>query len=517
MAKNKQQLDDTLPSEYYNKRLADRTPYETRAKNISSITLPYVFRDVSANQTTAYADSIQQSFCGRLVNTLTSKLTMGILPPSASPFKLVIDNNALVEAGYDPGMIAEVNLLISQATNTINSEIEKQQIRNTLFDINLQNIIAGSIIMEKVKNNGIKIHTLRSFVADLDSRGEMFGMCIVETLKKLPDGIEPKEEKEEYELYTMCIYDKQAKKWVMTQELEKEIVNTIEYTEKKFPFQHIGFRWVPGDKYHRPYAEDYYNDMVQYNTLSEVLTQGSVVASKSLIFVDQRGNRTRKEDVVDSRNGDVVDGNAADVTSFQLGKNFDFQVPLERLTDIGKNLAQAFMMAEGITRNAERVTAEEIRVMAQELEQSNLSGVYTKMTSQFTKKIVEWVMQELGIEFKEISAHIVTGLDALGRSAENQKFMAFIQSMMGLGLIDKLNIDEVVSRMAGYENINTNNLLKSAQQIQTEQEQAMQQSMMAQGANSIGSKAGDMLTNAMAQQQQQQQPEQQQPEQQQQQ
>lgn len=496
---------DVTPSEFYSKGIQDRRPYEDRAKKLSELTLPYVFRDESANGSTEYADSIEQSFCGRLINTLKAKVGIAILPPSTSPFKLTMDSKVLSGNGYTPEEISEVNLLLSNKTSYINSEIEVQQIRAGLFDVILQNLLVGSCVIEKVKSRGIKLHLLRNFVVELDSHGEAIKICIKEMLTTLPDGVESMP-KEEYELYTMCILDESTEKWTMTQEIDRQQVGEpITYTKAKFPFQYIGWTWISGDKYHRPYAEDYYNDMVQYNTLSKVLTQGSVVASKSLIFVDQRGNRTKIDDIIKAKNGSVIDGSANDVTSFQLGKNFDFQVPMEMLSSIGRNLSQSFMMAESATRNAERVTAEEIRVMARELEESNLSGVYTKMTHQFTKRIVEWIMQELDIEFKEIGVHIVTGLDALGRSSEGQRLEAFVQKAIAIGVGGLLNMDEIIRRVASFDNINIDGIVKSKAQIAEEQKVAqdaqLQQQLMEETAKSTGSSIGGMAGQALTAQQ----------------
>jgi hypothetical protein len=489
------------PKEFYNKFAGARQSYEDIAVRVSKMTLPYVMPEQGFSSSSKLSDEIAQSYCGRLVNTLKAKMGMSLLPPSTSSFRLSPDAEALEAiTGGNPDMNAEVYAKISSVTARINNEIENQQIRDKMFDMLLQLIAVGSCIIEKIKDDGIMIHTLRNFAVDLDSRGEARGMCIVEEKKDLPEGITPKDEAELYNLYTLIEFNYDEDKWYVTQSIEDEIVGKeIKYKADKLPFEYVGWTFVTGDKYHRSYAEDYIDDMEQYNTLSNLLTKGSVIAAKSIIFVDQRGNRTKLRDVSGSANGDVINGRADDVTAFHLDKNFDFQVPMARLQDIAKNLASAFLMNESVTRDAERVTAQEIRFMAQELESSSLSGIYSKLSKKVSKRIVQWVMDELKIKFEGIGINIITGLDALGRSQEAQKLDSLVMRMANLGLNQWLNEAELISRYASFDGIDVTGLIKTPSQVQQErqaQAQAQQQQVGAEAmAQSAGQVAGEQMVS----------------------
>lgn len=492
-------MEELNPKEFYNKFSTARSSYETRAERISKMTLPYLF-NTTFSESTGYADAISQSYCGRLLNTLKAKMGMSLLPPSTSSFRLEPNKEALIQISQgNPDFMAEVYAKISSVTNQITKEIEAQQIRDTLFDLLLQLIAVGSVVMEKIENDGIMIHTLKNFAVDLDARGEARALCVVEKKKDLPEGIVPPEEKDEYNLYTLVQRNAEDGKWYVTQSIEDVIVGKeLSYKDVDVPFQYVGWNWTTGDKYHRPYAEDYIDDMEQYNTLSNLLTKGSVIASKSIIFVDERGNRTRLADVANSANGDVINGRADDVTAFQLGKNFDFQVPMERLQDLQKNLASAFLMNESVTRDAERVTAQEIRFMAQELESSSLSGVYSKLSKKVSKRIVQWIMKELKINFKEVSINIITGLDALGRSQEAQKLDGLVQRMAAMNLAHYLNEGELIQRYAAFEGIDVTGLIKTPQEVQAQQ-QAQQEAMIAQQGNeALASETGKAAAQHLA-------------------
>ena len=473
------------PKEWYEKHKDGRINYENRAVSIAKLTLPYLILPQGANPASGWTDAISQAFCGRLVNTLKAKMGMALLPPSTSSFRLEPDKDALEQlVGADPDRKAEVYARLSSVTSQINAEIEAQQMRDTIFDMLGQLIVVGSVIVEKIKldkrnihQRGLKLHTLRNFAVDLDSYGEPRGMCILEIKKDLPEGITPPNGKpqDSYNLYTLIERDPVVGDWRLTQAIEDiEVGTEISYSDDNLPFEYVGWTWTDADKYHRPYAEDYFPDMNEYNTLAGLITKGSIVASKVIIFVDEKGNRTRKRDVANSKNGQVVNGNASDVTAFQLQKNFDFQVPMQRLAEIGKNLSSAFLMNESVTRDAERVTAEEIRYMAQELESSSLSGVYSKLSKKVSRRIVEWVMDELNIKFDGISINVITGLDALGRSQETQKLDSFIQRLAQMNMIQWVDESELINRYASYGGIDTTSLIKTPSQVQQERAQAQQ-------------------------------------------
>jgi hypothetical protein len=488
---------ELTPKAFYSKHESHRTDYELRAERISKMTLPYLMPVKGTSSSSKMGDSISQSYNGRLIQTLKAKMGMSLLPPSTSSFRLEPDSDVLAQlTAGDANKNAEIAAMLSGTVARVNKEMEAQQIRDKMFDMLLQLIAVGSCVLEKLPKNGMMIHTLRNFVVDLDANGEARAMCILEKKKDLPEGIAPPKEEDEYELYTLIERNNDDQKWHVIQTIgDQEVGEELTYSDKELPYQYIGWTWMDGDYYHRPYAEDYIDDMEQYNTLSNLLLKGSIIAAKSLIFVDQRGNRTKLKDVSESANGDVINGRADDVTAFQLNKNFDFQVPMQRLQDIGKNLASAFLMNESVTRDAERVTAQEIRFMAQELESSSLSGVYSKLAKKVSKRLIEWIMAELNINFSEVGINIITGLDALGRSQEAQKLDSLVQRLTALGMMDYLNESELATRYAAFEAIDTTGLLNTPTQVAQARQQRAQAQTQQTGVDALATSAG---TNAGA-------------------
>ena len=457
----------------YSAGASDRKIYEDRAKVFAGLTLPFLIRNDGDTASSAMADNHAQSYGARLVNTLKAKMGMALLPPNTSSFRFKpepAELAALTQGNADN--TSKIKNLLSQSTIAINDEIEIQQIRVSLFELIIQLLVVGSCVVEKVKEDGVILHTLMGFTAKLNAKGEPIEIVLREMLDKvdLPDEIKPKDtDEEEYELYTMYVKEEDGSgKWIRNQYIDDEEVGkeTSYKNYDKLPVRYFGWTWMVGDDYHRPYVEDYYKDLQQLDKLASLLTDGAVIAAKSLILVNERGGRTRKDAIAKSTNGAVVDGHADDITSFTLDKNFDFQVPMEREAALKRELASAFLMNESATRDAERVTAAEVQFMAQELETSTLAGIYSKLAVDWSKWIVEHIMGELGVKFEAISVDILTGLDALGRSQESQKLDGYIQRMQALEMMDRLNEAEIATRYAEYDGIDTNALLKTDQEVE---------------------------------------------------
>ena len=477
--------EDMTPKEFYDEYSANRKDYETRAEQFSAITLPYLMRSDGSSRSTPLEDETSQSYCGRLVNTLKSKMGMALLPPSMSSFRFVPDDEAMeaaIGSESDEEML-EIYKALAARTQQINTEIEAQAIRESLFMLIANMMVVGSMIVEKKEKKGIILHPLKTIAVDLDNQGEAMAMCFVETLTRLPEDITPVSEEDEYELYTFIYSDEEnPDRWIVRQAIgEDDVGDESTYNADDLPYQYLGWTWMPGDKMHRPYVEDYYDDMDQLNKLATVLTDGAVIASKSLLFVDQRGGRTRTKDVAQSANGDVVDGSAEDVTAFQLGKNYDFQVPMEREANLKRELSAAFLMNESATRDAERVTKAEIQYMAQELEESSLSGIYSMMATKWSKWIIRMIMSELNISFDTIEPKIITGLDALGRSQEARKLDAFVSRLMNMGMEAYLKKEALARKYAALEGLDVTGLLNTQTEVDAAMQQARTQAIEQQG------------------------------------
>ena len=86
--------------------------------------------------------------------------------------------------------------------------------------------------------------------------------------------------------------------------------------------------------------------------------------------------------IAQAENTAIIEGNRTDVSVLQMDKFNDFRVAYQAMQGIEERLSQQFMLQSSIQRNGERVTAEEIRYLAGELEDT-LSGIYSILSQEF--------------------------------------------------------------------------------------------------------------------------------------
>ena len=499
--------DDMTPQEFYNAGLSDRKSYEDRAETYAELTIPAVFRKEGTSGSDSLPDRYVQSLGAKLVKTLTANVGLAAFPPASTSFALSPNAEALQElTGAEPEKLAQVYRATSMGQDNINRRLDALSTRRMAFTATEQAVVVGSVVVEK-KKKGYKTFNLRSFVVQLDDMGEADAICVYEEIRNLPKelvGTVPEKDnaKDTYKLYTMVERDYTTDDgWVLRQTIDNEYVGEPStYKTATVPFKYLGWAWSQGEKYHRPFMEDNVGDMQSYDKLTKVLTKGSLVASKSLTFVDERGGRTRLRDVAKSGNGDVVHGRADDVTSFQHNKNFDFQVPQQVKQELGQALSSTFMVAQ--FRDAERVTAEEIQMRQQEIEKS-LVAPYVTFNQGLIQTCVEWAIKDLALTFDEVDVDIIAGVDALGRSAEAQKLDVFMQRAEALQLRNWINDEELLNRYARYDSIDTVNLLKDAKTVADEQKQAQQAQTQQVTQEEMGKEVAKGAGAAMQQQPQQ--------------
>jgi hypothetical protein len=210
-------------------------------------------------------------------------------------------------------------------------------------------------------------------------------------------------------------------------------------------------------------------------------------------------------------NGAIIQGNAADVTVIQSQKAQDLQIASNTIERIEGRLQFAFLLNTAIQRPGERVTAEEIRFMSQELE-AGIGGLYSILTQELQLPLVRRLMHVLRKQRKLsafpkgtqsgkslVNPKPVTGLEAIGRGDDRNKLVEFITTVgqvLGPEVMQRyINMDEALRRLANSESIDTTNLVKTKQELEAEmaaaqqaqqeaQQQEQQQNMMASGLQS---------------------------------
>lgn len=469
----------------YNKYASDRENYLNRGREASLFSIPSLLPQQDHGSTTDFVTPFQ-SIGAEGVNNLSSKLLLTLLPPNAPFFRLVVDNSELEALIAEQRSEAEESL--AKIERMVMQEIEVRGLRVPISEALKQLIVTGNVLVYLPPKEQIRVFRLDRYVVKRDAMGNVLEIITKESLSplSLPEKTrelltdpETEDITKNQDLYTCVKWT--GKNWMIHQELNGITVPGSEgtYTKKKCPFLALRFTSMDGEDYGRGYVEEYLGDLKSLESLTQSIVEGSAAAAKVLFMVRPNGT-TRIKTLADSPNGAIVTGDDNDVSTLQLGKTQDFAIAAQTIQQLQTRLSRVFLMNSSIRRDAERVTAEEIRIAHQELEIA-LGGVYAVLSQEFQLPLVELLMHKMGKEKKiptlpdeGLKPLIITGVEALGRGEDLNKLGQFMQGIIPLGpeAMSQLNISDYITRLAGSLGIDTEGLVKSEEQKQLEAEEA---------------------------------------------
>ena len=484
----------------YQACFGERESYLQRARDCAKLSIPTLIKDSGDSYSTTYETPFQ-SIGARGVNHLASKLLLTLLPPNSPFFRLTIDDFD-IEKLVGPEQRGPVEEGLAKVERSAMQEVETLALRVPVFEAIKHLIVTGNCLLYMPDEGGMRVFHLDRFVVKRDPMGNLLYVITKENLnaKTLTQeareaiGLPPPEEasretpEKPYELYTY-VCDK-GSYWHIHQEIGRVPIPDSygKYPKDKNPFIPLRFSRVDGESYGRGLVEEYLGDLRSLEALTQAIVEGSAAAAKVLFLVRPNGT-TRINTLAKSPNGAIVQGDVNDVSTLQLQKSQDFRISLDTITQIRDRLSFAFLLNSSVQRNAERVTAEEVRFMAQELE-SALGGVYSVLAQEFQLPLVNLLLQRL-VKAKKmpsfpkdtVKPQIVTGIEALGRGQDLNKLSQFLQYLGPLGpeaIMQNLNLDDYIDRLGASLGIDTGGLIKSPEQKQQEQQQAQEQQQQMQ-------------------------------------
>ena len=498
----------------YEQLRVDRNSPLMRARDCSKVTIPGLIEDEN------YGDAGRlptpyQSLGARGVGHMTSKLAVTLFPTNENFFKLEIDSLAILASNQDPQMITEFDSALVKVEQAVMRQFETLGGRAAMHEA-LKHLIVGGNVLLYISDEGIKVIHLDSYVLCRDPMGNVTEIVVEEEIFK--DAL-PEEYLEEDEEDDDDMEKRMVKIYTCIKFMDNECHWFQEIKGKEVPGTHgkcaadvapwIALRQdrVDSEMYGRSYVEQYYGDLLALENLYKAILEASASLSKVLFLCNPNGT-TRPRTLSQASNGSIVQGNAADVTVLQAaGKSQDLQIANQTIERIENRLAFAFMLNTAIQRPGERVTAEEIRYMAQELD-AGISGLYSILSRELQLPLVRRLIHILRRKRKLpdfprsettgeplIKEKAVTGIEAIGRGDDRNKLIDFIQTAnQALGpeaMARFLNVEEALRRLAASGSIDTTNLVKTRQELQQEaaaqaeaEQQAQQQQLLETGIKS---------------------------------
>lgn len=507
----------------YEKLASDRDIYLERARDAAKYTIPSLVPE-SGHGASTKLYTPYQGIGARGVNNLASKLLLSLLPPNSPFFAMKLDDFTITELAQQEGARAKVDEALNKYERAVMTEIENSGMRAPIFETLKHLIVAGNCLLFLPPDGGARVFPLSRYVVKRDPMGAVIEVIIKETrsVQSLPEDIremlkdehkdglpsdthhDGKAKDSTVDIYTHLYREKTS--YRMYQEVRGQVVPGTEgsYPLDKSPM--LALRWtrIDGEDYGRGYIEEYIGDLISLEGLSKAVLEGTAASAKVVFLVNPNGT-TKARDLSKAENGAIIAGNPAEVGVLQVGKQADLSVAMSTIQTITERLSFAFLMNSAIQRAGERVTAEEVRYMAGELEDA-LGGVYSILSQEFQLPMVNRIIARMTRQKKlpalpkgVANPTIVTGLEALGRGHDLNKyqmFMAALQSLGPEGIAQHMNIGDYITRIGTALGIDMDGLVKDEAQLAQEQQaqaEAMeQQQMMAMAQSAAGPVASEM-------------------------
>lgn len=502
------------PIEHVEKRyehLEDlREPYLLRARACAEITIPMLIPQKGHNSTQEFI-SPWQSLGARGVNNLASKLMLALLPPSNPFFRFRIAEKELEQAFIDSnGTVtrASVEEALAQQETIVLNDMETSFLRPSTFEMLKHLIVSGNVLIFLPEKGAMRVFPLDQYVVKRDPSGDVLEIITKEEIgvvtlseevrKLLNNADEPfdtgTKSKDHVDIYTYVRLE--GDRWKTHQEIEGHTVPDSEgdYPKGESPWLALRFERIDNEDYGRGLVEQYYGDLNSVEGLRKSLVHAAQ-ASARLLFLVAPNSSTSTADLNNAPNGAFVTGRAEDIQPLQVNKFADLRVAREMQNEIKADLAHVFLLHSAVQRNAERVTAEEVRMMAQELN-SALGGTYSILSQEFQIPLVKLfvnrlskrnqIMPFLHKQMKKgvINLDIVTGVEALGRESDVTKLTSALGLLGQFGidhLLKEINTDEVVKRVFANQGVDHKGLLKTEEQknqMQAQQQKAQEEAKM---------------------------------------
>ncbi len=510
---------DTTARALYTDLEAKRKPFLDRGQQGAALTIPTLLPEDGHQPTSSFLTP-HQGLGARGLRNIASRLLLSLFPPNAPFFRFVVDEFTLAKIAGSADAKTELDEALVKMEQAVMAELETKHVRIPAFEALKHLVLCGNAMVYLPEKGVPKVFPLSHYVVERDGDGNVLQIIAKEDVSPsmLPQEVRttierrrqtgdlpPSTEK------SVCVYThvrREAKGDFFNsyQEVLGEVVpgSTGRFKAEAMPWIALRFHRVSGESYGRGLVEEYLGDLRSLEALTQAAVEGAAAASKVLFLVDP-GSPTQASTLAKAPNGAIREGRAADVTVVQTNKAGDMQIAGAVMQRIEARLEHAFLLNSAFQRSGERVTAEEIRRMGEDLEMA-LGGAYSVLALEMQLPLVSVLtarMKTAGrlpkVDEKVVRPSVITGLEALGRGNDFTRITSFLQTAAASvgpdAIAQYVDGREVLAQLANASGLDASTLMKSEDQIAQENAMAQQQALVAQFGNQAVDK---MVANAEA-------------------
>lgn len=487
-------------------------------------TLPYMFPPDNT-QADAELPLEVDSIGAQGVNHLANKIVSTLFPAKSLFFRLVIDQviRDTIEMGIQAAaqaegadasaddlraqletQVQEAEALLSKAEKRAEEHLDMVKYRPQAVNaVKLLIITGNAMVLHPEDGNAVQVYNLRNYHVVRDCNNEVVEMMtrekkafetfspevqdmlrsderVAHMYKDAPKSDRKYEDSTEVTIYTQIKLMDDGKFHVCQYADNTRLNTDIKYTKDTLRWIPLTWNLVQGEDYGRGLVADFAGAFHSLMVLNNALLNLGAVLGDIKYFVDPAS----LIDVVAVENslpGSYHVGKPTDIGTNQTQKLHDAQFLASLVDRYQKQIAQGFMLTQQLRRDAERVTAEEIRQDVDELEQSN-SGVYSRLAADWQVRTAFIALQDTDFEGvgQGIQPRVITGMDSLSRSGEAYNMRLFLSD---LGMLNTVPEDirmavkkpAFIKQIASYHQVPYESWMMTDNEIRAEQDREAQQ------------------------------------------
>jgi len=489
-----------------------------RSEQYARWTVPSVF-PTDENKT----DSPQESEKGnvaigaRLVNHLSHRIVDTMFPNDKAFFAVALTPEAKrkFEADAEEEERTALNAGLIEAENAAMRNLNLTAYRPIAVSAVSLQIVTGNALIYRMPNNDRVVYSVRDYCVNREVGGrlrevilrdnKLFGSLseeLQEAVRTAPRNSH-KAFKNDTPVELFTYYWWESGKWFMRQavdEVEIEEAQTS-YKEADFPCLVLAWNLGRGDHYGRGLVEDYSVSFHNIDVMTEALIDLIGVAADIKFLV----NVTSTFDVEawnNAERGEYVPGKEGDITVPQYKFAVEVQFIGEAIAKLERELAQAFLLSSAGVRDAERVTAEEIRFFAREIE-SAFGGLYSRLALDWQRKEAEYQLSQINFNSylsegeQTFETIVTTGLESLSREGKLDALRLAIGDLQMLEAVPE-DIRGAINPLKFAAHIFRNRGVEAEDFLYTEKEYQDNQKAMQEQQETMLEKQGEVAVAAKA-------------------
>lgn len=495
----------------------EKTAIHTRNEVYARWTLPYLYPENNATNDTELPRTLD-AVGGRAVNHLANRVVSTLFPAYRPFLRLEIDPDIMKDLRDNDNVPEEeIQGALARGERKAVRHLDTLGHRPVAIEAAKLLIITGNALMFYPEKGKCILYSLRNYCVVRDISGtvieiitrdvkafETFAPEVQEALKA--SGRRDKKDykdRTDVELYTHVRLQDNGKYTVQqAADCIPLDINDNVYAATDLPWVPLVWNRAPGEDYGRGAVEDYRGAFSCLEILNRALVEG-IVAAAEIKFLVNPGSTLDVKTLNESRNGTYHSGREGDVTVISTNKHMDFQKVAEAIDRYERQISQGFLLHSGVTRDAERVTAEEIRYQAQELETA-YGGVYSRFKEDWQEPVAVLLLKKDNIKINKsvIYPTVITGLDSLSRLGDIDNYRMFMDDLALINAVPEdvrpyINKAALIAYLGTNRGIDYSQFVRKEEEVQAEmaaQQQAQQQAMQSEiGAQAMADVGKQMV------------------------